>query len=439
MCPVKMAAPIARLRCLLAARRAVSLPRRTLLSAAYTDPARWEETRKPEPHSLVKLAKLMDGLHDSKLPVSSLSIARFVDNISSREEVDQAEYYLYKFRHSENCWCLREWTIHNWLRKCLQYGAKDKALYTIQNKVQYGIFPDPYGFNLLLDTYIKADDFKGAAHVAVEVMLQEAFDWTSTQLLALHALHGFLSGQPDVSWQEDRNIGAALLLAGLAQNTTAGYSSQLMGYAKIGKVELTRGLRAVFTRMPLIWTPGYLDRGIDVMDKVLQSPPGALQLTTDSVEAMAAVLEELEKLTEEGAGAAREEDADTEEGGRADVQVPQPAQLEAEDAREAEERRRAVLPALRQRFQAARAELERSGRLSSRSAKDEVLTQAQELLPALERQEVAEFAEQVALWEKQREELALQEATAQERAKERQLLEEKLQSIKFVPPKKQML
>ncbi|XP_032801748.1 small ribosomal subunit protein mS27 [Petromyzon marinus] len=435
-----MAAPTAGRRCLLvlAARRAVSLPRRTLLSAAYTDPARWEETRKPEPQSLVKLAKLMDGLHDSKLPVSSLSIARFVDNISSREEVDQAEYYLYKFRHSENSLCLREWTIHNWLRKCLQYGAKDKALYTIQNKVQYGIFPDPYGFNLLLDTYIKADDFKGAAQVAVEVMLQEAFDWTSTQLLALHALHGFLSGQPDVSWQEDRNIGAALLLAGQAQNTTAGYSSQLMGSAKIGKVELMKGLRAVFTRMPLIWTPGYLDRGIDIMDKVLQSP-GAVQLTTDSVEAMAAVLEELEKLTEEGADAAQEEDADDKEGGRGDVQVPQPAQLEAEDAREAEERRRAVLPALRQRFQAARAELERSGRLSSRSAKDEVLAQAQELLPALERQEVAEFGEQVALWEKQREELALLEATAQERARERQLLEEKLQSIKFVPPKQQVL
>ncbi|XP_071339442.1 small ribosomal subunit protein mS27 [Trachinotus anak] len=376
--------------------------RRWLLSAAYTDTKVWEAKEKDH-QNLAELAASMERIYERNLPVSSLTVSRFVDNISSREEIDQAEYYLYKFRHSPNCWYLRDWTVHSWIRQCLKYGAREKALYTLKNKVQYGIFPDDFTFNLLIDAYIKDGDFKNACSVVEEVMLQEAFNLPSTQFLSLYALGSYLATRPQLTLSEERALGASLLICGLTQGNTVGLSAQLLGNALLGKVEILEGIHAVFRGMPLYWAHGYLGRALDVIERVAAAS-GDVKLSKDALDYMSELLQELSSTTDSDTSG---EESGGEEEERKEDTVDEDDQAE-----------RAKLPQYASRFKELISQLESQGKVDSASFQDLVSAMAQQNLAAAEKLDLEQYKSRVQAWEAEKKQLIRREKEMREKAEQ---------------------
>lgn len=91
------------------------------------------------------------------------------------------------FRKSKDAFPVHDSIVHGIIRNYLEKGMSKEILEMVQDRKAFGLFPDPYTANLLMDHFLKLDQYSEAAKVAYELMFQE--DDFSNQLNYLLSLY----------------------------------------------------------------------------------------------------------------------------------------------------------------------------------------------------------------------------------------------------------
>ncbi|XP_011873798.1 PREDICTED: 28S ribosomal protein S27, mitochondrial [Vollenhovia emeryi] len=179
---------------------AMRAQRRLFLSEAYRCEEAW--SRRLESPLLRKLDSTtmyvqLEQKYGSVGKVSAVDVDIFVNGVTDSVYVDEVIRTLHNLRRSVETTNILDSTHHAVIRYLLQHDYVAELHEVLNDRLNYGIFPDYFDYNLLMDHFVKRKDYASAAKVASLVMLQEDTDHPITNALCLYACHKYLENPDD--------------------------------------------------------------------------------------------------------------------------------------------------------------------------------------------------------------------------------------------------
>ncbi|XP_076816090.1 small ribosomal subunit protein mS27-like [Clavelina lepadiformis] len=247
---------------------------RNFLSNAYLSPELSKQITSPASGSgdMAEVCMSLNRCHERNMPVSSMMIDRMIRCVQTDEHLSGSLFYLHHFRHTENSYYIRPWTAFTFVKKCLEVNPKT-LVDILTLKTHYGIFPDVFSLNKVLDVLLEKQDLKGALDLACQMFLLEVLDNKTSQALAIEAVSRY--------WEENtteiiptfedvtikRNVAGILYCIGMYLSNP---SLTLLGQSLLGSIEAEHGIRATYQEPwgPLWWKPGYLENAVSSVENL---------------------------------------------------------------------------------------------------------------------------------------------------------------------------
>lgn len=183
-------------------RLATSTIRAAILSPEYRSGDLWKARFQCPIVNNNELIKMINNKILANDTLSNLELDVFI-NVSSpsteyRDQLREAARLLSGFRKTLMAHRLLPSTPHAVCRLFLDSAAIPSLVTMLDDRVKYGVFPDSFATNLILDAAIESKQYALAAKIASLVMLQEEFGLNHiTDKLSLLSLSQYLDAKTD--------------------------------------------------------------------------------------------------------------------------------------------------------------------------------------------------------------------------------------------------
>lgn len=174
--------------------------RRSFLSEAYRCEEAWNH--RLESPLLQKIDPMtmfaeLEQRYGSAGKVSAVDVDIFVNSLTDNSYVNELIKILHNLRQSTETSNTLASTHHAVMRYFLQHDFIQELHEVLNDRLNYGIFPDYFDYNMLMDHFVKRKDYVSAAKIATLVMLQEEMAHPITNAFCIYACHKYLENPDD--------------------------------------------------------------------------------------------------------------------------------------------------------------------------------------------------------------------------------------------------
>jgi len=179
------------------------------LSENYDCQSAWERRLDSQ---LLKKLDLDDFFHEVEKKyvtekfISAIDVDLFVNKVTEEDNLEEMEELAYRLRKSSVTHETLPSTSYAIIRSFFTFDKMDDLIRILNDRLNYGIFPDHYTSSLLMDTFLARKNFRDAAKMASFLMLDEDFGPPTTKLFALLSCLKHIEGGVPDSWDTDTAV-----------------------------------------------------------------------------------------------------------------------------------------------------------------------------------------------------------------------------------------